>query len=54
MSFRVRQIAEALVITEGSAANYVQRVLNKLGFNTRSQVAAWVAEHGLGPSLPHS
>ena len=45
-----RQLAEALVVTEGSAANYVQRVLNKLGFNTRAQIAAWAVEHGLGPS----
>jgi DNA-binding NarL/FixJ family response regulator len=45
-----RQLAEALVVTEGSAANYVQRVLNKLGFNTRAQIAAWAVEHGLGPA----
>ena len=43
-----RQIAEALVLTEGTAENYVQRVLGKLGFNNRVQVAAWAVEHGLG------
>jgi predicted ATPase/DNA-binding CsgD family transcriptional regulator len=42
-----RQIAEALVITEGTAANYVQRVLHRLDLRTRSQVAAWSVEHGL-------
>jgi predicted ATPase/DNA-binding CsgD family transcriptional regulator len=45
-----RQIAEALVVTEGAAANYVHRVLTKLGFTTRAQVAAWAVEHELGPS----
>jgi non-specific serine/threonine protein kinase len=42
-----RQIAEALVITEGTASNYVQRVLDRLGFHTRAQVAAWAVERGL-------
>ncbi len=42
-----REIAAALVITEGTAANHIQHILNKLGFNTRAQVAAWAAEHGL-------
>ena len=42
-----RQIAQLLVLTEGSAANYVRRVLQRLGFQNRSQVAAWAVEHGL-------
>ena len=42
-----RQIAEALVVTEGTAANHVHNVLGKLGFSNRAQVAAWVREHGL-------
>ncbi len=46
--FTNRQIAAALVVTEGTAENYVQRVLSKLGFNNRAQVAAWAVEHGLG------
>jgi len=46
--FTNRQIAAALVLTEGSAENYVQRVLSKLGFNNRAQVAAWAVEQGLG------
>jgi non-specific serine/threonine protein kinase len=44
-----RQLAEALVISRGAAANYVQRVFAKLGFHARAQVAAWAVEHGLGP-----
>ena len=42
-----RQIAEALTITEGTAINHLTHILNKLGFRSRSQVAAWVVEHGL-------
>jgi predicted ATPase/class 3 adenylate cyclase/DNA-binding CsgD family transcriptional regulator/Tfp pilus assembly protein PilF len=42
-----RQIAEALVITEGTAANHVVHILNKLGFNSRIQIAAWAVSHGL-------
>ncbi len=42
-----REVAAELVITEGTAANYVQHVLEKLGFHARAQIAAWAAEHGL-------
>jgi DNA-binding NarL/FixJ family response regulator len=42
-----RQIAAELVITEGTTSNYVQRVMGRLGFHARAQIAAWVAEHGL-------
>ena len=40
-----REIAAALVVTEGSAANYVKRVLAKLGFRSRAQVAVWAITH---------
>jgi DNA-binding NarL/FixJ family response regulator len=36
-----RQIAERLVISERTAQNHVQHILTKLGFATRSQIAAW-------------
>ncbi|TWP53978.1 AAA family ATPase [Lentzea tibetensis] len=36
-----RQIAERLYISERTAQNHVQHVLTKLGFATRSQIAAW-------------
>ncbi|HEX4836171.1 MAG TPA: tetratricopeptide repeat protein [bacterium] len=42
-----REIARALVVTEGTAANHVQHILNKLGLNSRAQIAAWAVEHGL-------
>jgi DNA-binding NarL/FixJ family response regulator len=45
--FTNRQVAEALVVTEGTAENYVQRVLVKLGVNNRAQVAVWAVQHGL-------
>ena len=41
-----RQIADRLVISERTAQNHVQHILTKLGFSTRSQIAAWTA--GLG------
>lgn len=42
-----REIAAALVITERTAETHVQNILNKLGFDTRAQVAAWAVERGL-------
>jgi DNA-binding CsgD family transcriptional regulator len=38
-----RAIARQLVLTEGTAANHVRRILLRLHFDSRSQVAAWVA-----------
>jgi pimeloyl-ACP methyl ester carboxylesterase/class 3 adenylate cyclase/DNA-binding CsgD family transcriptional regulator len=45
-----RQIAEALVITVATAERHVTNVLNKLGFHSRAQIAAWAAEQGLNRS----
>ena len=42
-----REIARTLVISERTADAHVQNILNKLGFATRAQIAAWVAERGL-------
>jgi DNA-binding CsgD family transcriptional regulator len=39
-----RQIAEALVISEGTAEVHIKRILSKLGFRSRSQVAVWANE----------
>ena len=41
----ILEIAAALVVSEGSAANYVKRILAKLGFRSRAQVAVWAANH---------
>ena len=45
-----RDIAEALVITEGTAEVHVKHILSKLGLKSRHQVAVWAAEHGLDRS----
>jgi DNA-binding NarL/FixJ family response regulator len=37
-----REIAEELVVSERTAANHVQHVLEKLGFTRRAQIAAWL------------
>jgi DNA-binding CsgD family transcriptional regulator len=42
-----RQIAADLVITVATAERHVTNVLNKLGFHSRAQIAAWAAEQGL-------
>jgi DNA-binding CsgD family transcriptional regulator len=38
-----RQIADVLHVAERTAENHVQHILSKLGFNNRSQIAAWAA-----------
>ena len=51
-----REIATTLVISERTADAHMQNILNKLGFSSRAQIAAWAAEHGLrtelGPQTP--
>jgi len=47
-----RQIANELVITEGTAANHVKGILANLGFDSRVQVALWAIEHGLAERAP--
>lgn len=42
-----REIAVTLSITESTAETHVQHILNKLGFNSRTQIAAWAVSHGL-------
>lgn len=42
-----RDIAERLVVSERTAENHVQHVLNRLGLRSRTQVAAWAVQHGL-------
>jgi DNA-binding CsgD family transcriptional regulator len=41
-----RQIAERLFISQRTAQNHVQHILTKLGFTTRSQIAAWRVRSG--------
>ena len=42
-----RQIAERLVVSERTAENHVQRLMNRLGLRSRTQVAAWAVRCGL-------
>jgi pimeloyl-ACP methyl ester carboxylesterase/DNA-binding CsgD family transcriptional regulator len=42
-----RQIAERLVVTEGTATLHVKHTLAKLGFRSRTQIAAWAVQRGL-------
>jgi non-specific serine/threonine protein kinase len=46
-----REIAAALVISERTADAHVQNILNKLGFSSRAQIAAWTAEHAVRTDL---
>ena len=42
-----RQIAEHLFVSERTAETHVQHILTKLGFSSRSQVAAWAVREGI-------
>jgi DNA-binding NarL/FixJ family response regulator len=42
-----RDVAQRLVITEGTVEVHVKHILGKLGFSSRAQVAGWVARQGL-------
>jgi pimeloyl-ACP methyl ester carboxylesterase/DNA-binding CsgD family transcriptional regulator len=41
-----RRIAEALVIAEKTAEVHARNIREKLGLETRAQIAAWAAQHG--------
>ncbi len=43
-----REIANALFISETTAERHVANILSKLGFNSRTQIAVWAVEKGLG------
>jgi non-specific serine/threonine protein kinase len=45
-----RQIAEALVIAEGTAGVHVDHILTKLGFHSRTRLAIWAVDQGLRAS----
>ncbi|HYN87337.1 MAG TPA: AAA family ATPase [Ardenticatenaceae bacterium] len=42
-----REIAEALVVGERTVETHVGNVLSKLGFTSRTQIAAWAVDQGL-------
>ena len=48
-----KQIGEALYVSERTAENHVRHILVKLGFGSRSQIAAWSGE-GLATDAPRA
>jgi DNA-binding CsgD family transcriptional regulator len=48
------EIAEQLVLEPGTVANHVASILDRLGFRSRSQIAVWAAERGVGYQPPAS
>ena len=48
-----RQIAERLVLSEGTVANHVRPILDRLGAERRTQVVAWISEGGLERPSPN-
>ena len=44
-----REIAQRLFIAERTAEGHVERIRNKLGVRSRTEVATWAIEHGLRP-----
>lgn len=42
-----REIAQVLVLEEGSVANLVARIMGRLGVSNRAQIATWAAVNGL-------
>jgi DNA-binding NarL/FixJ family response regulator len=55
-----REIAEALVVELKTVEAHITRILNKLGFDNRVQIATWAMNHGLASPItppmfdPHS
>ncbi|HEY3064084.1 MAG TPA: response regulator [Chloroflexota bacterium] len=45
-----RQIAEELIIAEGTAVRHVANILNKLNLRSRAQVAVWAVTHEQRPA----
>jgi len=43
-----RAIAEELVISTATVARHVANILTKLGFQSRAQIAVWMAENDRG------
>ncbi|MGW2663752.1 protein kinase domain-containing protein [Nocardia tengchongensis] len=43
-----KAIAARLVISQRTAQGHVEHILTKLGFTSRAQIAAWIAEHSRG------
>ena len=44
-----REIAEILVVNSRTIEKHIENILSKLGFTSRTQIAVWASEKGLGP-----
>jgi non-specific serine/threonine protein kinase len=44
-----REIAETMVLGKRTVETYVSRILHKLSFDSRVQIATWAVEKGLSP-----
>lgn len=44
-----KEIAQHLFIAERTAEGHVERIRNKLGVRSRTEVATWALAHGLKP-----
>jgi non-specific serine/threonine protein kinase len=42
-----REIAETMVVRVKTVETYITRILNKLGFDSRVQIATWAVQVGL-------
>jgi len=42
-----KQIAAKLVVSERTAESHILNILNKLGFNSRTQIASWATANVL-------
>jgi DNA-binding CsgD family transcriptional regulator len=49
-----RQIAKVMTVSEKTIETYVTRILNKLNFESRLQIAAWAIERSLSSSTTDS
>jgi DNA-binding NarL/FixJ family response regulator len=47
-----REISEALVLSERTTKAHVGNILGKLGFTSRTQIAAWAIESGMVDRRP--
>jgi non-specific serine/threonine protein kinase len=47
-----RDMAESLGLSERTVETHVQNVLSKLGFHSRTQIAAWAVKEGIGANEP--
>jgi DNA-binding NarL/FixJ family response regulator len=44
-----REIARHLVISQRTAEGHINNIMTKLGFRSRTQIAAWVIEQDAEP-----